>query len=110
MVSPVSAPTPEPGVEWETVVMPGPRGEIFARLYRPPDQDPHAPLMVWAHQGGAVLGSLDTAHSFCTTLAQCAHGPVLSVDYRLAPENRFPAGLEDMLQAFRWGRDKAERF
>ncbi len=101
---------PEPGVRWETVALPGPRGEIFARLYRPAQQDPQAPLMIWAHMGGGVLGSVESSHPFCTTLASAGRCAVLSVDYRLAPENRFPAGLEDILTAFRWGRDKAERF
>jgi acetyl esterase/lipase len=100
---------PEPGVRWEALTVPGPNGDILARLYRPAEQDPQAPLMVWAHMGGGVIGELETTHAFCTLLAAAAHGPVLSVDYRLAPEHRFPAGLEDVLAAYHWGRANAER-
>jgi acetyl esterase/lipase len=101
---------PEPGVRRETVAIESPAGPIPGRLYRPAIQDPAAPLMVYGHMGGGVIGSLETCHVFCTILASCARCPVLSVDYRLAPEHRFPAGLEDMLAAFRWGRANADRF
>jgi len=101
---------PEPGVTWEDLQVPGAAGDIPARAYRPSSQDPAAPLMVWAHMGGGVIGNIETNHVFCTLLAKIARGPVLSVDYRLAPEHRFPAGLEDVLAAYRWGRDHADRF
>ncbi|HEY8002959.1 MAG TPA: alpha/beta hydrolase [Phenylobacterium sp.] len=101
---------PEPGVRIEPQTIPGPGGEIPARLYRPDNQDPEAPLMVFAHMGGGVIGDLEMCHAFCSILAKDGRGPVLSVDYRLAPEHRFPAGLEDVLAAYRWGRDNAERF
>jgi acetyl esterase len=97
----------EPGVRCEPVTVPGAGGEVSARLYRPQDQDPAAPLMVWAHMGGGVIGSLETSHCFCALLARITRAPVLSVDYRLAPEHRFPAGLDDVLAAYRWGRDQA---
>ena len=101
---------PEPGVRWEPAAIPGPGGEIPARLYRPDAQDPQAPLMVYAHMGGGMIGDLETCHTFCTMLAAIGRGPVLSVDYRLAPEHRFPAGLDDVLAAYHWGRANAERF
>jgi acetyl esterase/lipase len=66
--------------------------------------------MIFAHMGGGVIGDLQTCHAFCGILAKDTRGPVLSVDYRLAPEHRFPAGLEDVLAAYRYGRDNAERF
>jgi acetyl esterase len=97
----------EPGVRWEAVMVPGGAGDVPARLYRPDNQDPAAPLMVWAHMGGGVIGGLETGHCFCALLARITRGPVLSVDYRLAPEHRFPAGLDDVLAAYRWGRDQA---
>ena len=100
----------EPGVRVETLSIEGPNGPIPARAYRPEAQDPEAPLMVFAHMGGGVIGDLDMCQAFCSILAKTARGPVLSVDYRLAPEHRFPAGLEDVLAAYRWGRDNAERF
>ena len=63
-----------------------------------------------ALSGGGVIGDLSTCEVFCTLLAKVARCAVLSVDYRLAPEHRFPAGLEDYLAAYRWGRDNAARF
>ncbi|THD55157.1 alpha/beta hydrolase, partial [Phenylobacterium sp.] len=101
---------PEPGVLIEPLTVPGPGGDIPARVYRPDNQDSHAPLMIFAHFGGGVIGDLETCNAFCSILARSARGPVLSVDYRLAPEHRFPAGLEDVMAAYRWGRDNAERF
>ncbi|HEX3886696.1 MAG TPA: alpha/beta hydrolase, partial [Phenylobacterium sp.] len=100
----------EPGVRFEAVDIPGPAGRIPARLYRPEAQDSHAPLMIFGHFGGGVIGDLETCHAFCSILAKTVRGPVLSVDYRLAPEHRFPAGLDDMMAAYHWGRDNAERF
>jgi acetyl esterase/lipase len=97
----------EPGVRWEALSVPGQDGEVAARLYRPEGQDPTHPLMVWAHMGGGVIGALDTSHCFCALLARITRAPVLSVEYRLAPEHRFPAGLEDVLAAYRWARDRA---
>jgi acetyl esterase/lipase len=100
----------EPDVRVETLTLPGPAGDLKARAYRPADQDSSAPLMVFAHFGGGVIGDLDTCHAFCSILARIARCAVLSVDYRLAPEHRFPAGLEDMLAAWRWARDNPARF
>jgi len=101
---------PEPGVRIEGLTIEGPAGAIPARAYRPAAQSPEAPLMIYAHMGGGVIGDLETCHTFCSILAGAAHAPVISIDYRLAPEHRFPAGLEDMLAAVRWGRDNAERY
>ena len=101
---------PEPGVRTESVSIPNGAASIPARAYRPENQDPAAPLMVFAHFGGGVIGDLETCDTFCGILARIARCPVLSVEYRLAPEHRFPAGLEDVLAAYRWGRDNAARF
>jgi acetyl esterase len=100
----------ELGVRIETLVIPGPGGDISARVYRSENQDPQAPLMVFAHFGGGVIGDLETCQAFCSILAKTARGPVLSVAYRLAPEHRFPAGLEDVLAVYRWAKDNAARF
>lgn len=101
---------PEPGVRNETLSIDGPGGPLRLRVYRPPNQDASAPLIVFAHFGGGVIGDLETCHAFCGILARIARTAVLSVDYRLAPDHRFPAGLDDVLAAFRWARDNAERF
>ncbi|MHB8528197.1 MAG: alpha/beta hydrolase [Caulobacteraceae bacterium] len=99
----------EKGVRIEPFSVPGGIGPTAVRGYRPDDQDPAAPLMVFGHFGGGVIGDLDTCEVFCTILAKEARCPVLSVDYRLAPEHRFPAALEDMLLAYRWAREHASR-
>jgi acetyl esterase/lipase len=101
---------PEPGVRVSNLTVPGAEGPIQARAYRPEGQDPKAPLMVFAHFGGGVIGDLDTCDVFCGVLARIARCAVLSVEYRLAPEHRFPAGLEDVLAAYRWAREHAADF
>jgi acetyl esterase len=106
----LAAADPETGVRVETLSVPGAAGPIGARAYRPTRQSADAPLMVFGHFGGGVIGDLDAADGFCRQLAAGARCPVLSVDYRLAPEHRFPAALDDMLAAYRWGRDNAGRF
>jgi acetyl esterase len=100
----------ESGVKIEPVSMEGPRGPIPMRAYRPPLQDPRAPVMVYAHMGGGVIGDLDTNEPFLTILAKIARCIIVSVDYRLAPEHKFPAGLEDVLAAYRWVRDNTDQF
>lgn len=97
------------GVSNETI--PGPDGNaIPARLYRPSSQDPRHPLIVYFHMGGGVIGDMDTCHAWCAMLAQGAQAPVLSIDYRLAPQHKFPAGLKDCIAAYKWGVENAVRF
>jgi acetyl esterase len=76
---------------------------VPARLYRDGDQDP-APVVLYAHGGGWVLGDLDTHDGLCRHLAAAAGWAVLSVDYRLAPEHPYPAALDDMARALAWLR------
>jgi acetyl esterase/lipase len=102
-----TAEAPPPGVRIEALTVPGGEGERPARLYSPSRPAPEVPILVFAHMGGGVIGDLDTTEGFCGRLAETLGGPVLSVDYRLAPEHRFPAGYEDVLAAFRWARDNA---
>jgi acetyl esterase len=100
----------EPGVRTESLSVDGPNGPIPCRAYRPERQDGAAPLIVYAHMGGGVIGDLETCHAFCSILARICRTAVISVDYRLAPDHKFPAGLEDVLAAYRWARDNAARF
>lgn len=93
---------PQPMARIERLELPGPAGGIPARLYVPPDPAPLHPLIVYFHGGGWVVGNLDTQDGACRFLAAGAGVKVLSVDYRLAPEHRFPAGVEDAYAAFRW--------
>jgi acetyl esterase len=76
-------------------------GEIPVRVYRPDGPGPF-PLLVWYHGGGWVIGSVAGADATCRRLARQAGVVVVSVDYGLAPENRFPGPVEDCLAATRW--------
>lgn len=79
----------------------GPAGDIPVRIYTPDAKGP-LPVLVYLHGGGFVVGSLDSHDSVCRALAHRASVVVVSVDYRLAPEHPFPAGLEDATAATRW--------
>ena len=88
-------------------VLPGPAGGIPVRVYHPPDLDSPRPLLLYFHQGGCVFGDLDWCESFCTLLAETGRCRVLSVDYRLGPEHRFPAAQDDALAAYAWAAANA---
>ncbi len=81
--------------------IPGPRGEIPIRLYAPTSARP-LPVMLQFHGGGWVILNLDTHQTICRNLALAASCMVVSVDYRLAPEHRFPAAVEDCYAALQW--------
>lgn len=85
----------------------GAEGDLRARLYRPHGLDGPRPLLLWFHQGGCVIGSLDWADDVCSRLATAARCLVLSVDYRKGPEHRFPAAQEDAFAAYRWALERA---
>jgi acetyl esterase/lipase len=85
----------------EDRVVPGPGGEIPVRLYRP-DVRPAPPLMVYFHGGGWTIGSIDGHDPICRALANRAGCAVLSVGYRLGPEHRFPAAVDDAWAATVW--------
>jgi acetyl esterase/lipase len=80
----------------------GAAGPLRARLYVPAEAAAEQPgaLLVYYHGGGWVLGDLDTHDQPCRLLARSSGARVLSVDYRLAPEHRFPAPVEDAFAAF----------
>ena len=78
----------------EDRAIPGPGPEIPVRIYTPDGRGPF-PLLVWFHGGGWVIGDLETADGTARRLAAQAGCVVVSVDYRLAPEARFPAAPED---------------
>jgi acetyl esterase len=88
----------------ESRSVPGPDGDIPVRVYRPaaaPLGDPR-PILVWYHGGGWVIGDLDTADVTCRSLANATGAIVVSVDYRLAPEHRFPAAVDDCIASLGW--------
>jgi acetyl esterase len=88
----------------------GPHGPIPLRLYRPLGSSPKAllPVLVFYHGGGWVIGDLDTHDTLCRELANLTTCAVVAVDYRLAPEHRFPAAADDCMAATRWVRGHAD--
>ncbi|MEJ2886038.1 alpha/beta hydrolase [Actinomycetospora aeridis] len=72
---------------------------LGARIYRPPSADAPAPVVVNFHGGGFVQGDLDQSEWFCAHVARSASAVVVSVDYRLAPEHRFPVPAQDCYDA-----------
>jgi len=81
-------------------------GGVPLRLYRPAAAGVH-PVLVYFHGGGWTIGDLDTHDVLCRQLCDAAGAAVLAVDYRLAPEHRFPAAVDDCLAAVRWLRREA---
>jgi acetyl esterase len=80
----------------------GPGGAIPVRVYRPETASSSVPTIVFFHGGGFVIGDLDTHDDHGRLLCRDVEAVVVSVDYRLAPEHKFPAGFEDCLAATRW--------
>lgn len=91
----------------EAVNIPSRDGDIPARMYRP-DTDETLPVILFFHGGGFFGGTLDTVENPCKRLAEQANALVVSVDYRLAPEHPFPAGLQDCFAAVEWAYTQAE--
>jgi acetyl esterase len=91
---------PFEAVPFEDRTLPGPAGSIPVRVYRPVAG--LAPALVYFHGGGWVQGSITTADGVCSTLARLTECVVVSVDYRLAPENPFPAAVDDAWAATAW--------
>lgn len=81
---------------------PGPAGDIKLRLFDARERREPGPLFLFLHGGGFVFGDLDTHEPFCAEMARELDLPVLAVDYRLAPEHPWPAGIEDSIAAARW--------
>jgi acetyl esterase len=98
------------GVRIERVYVTGRSHSVPCRLYLPTVRDNSAALLVYFHFGGGVVGSLENCHRLCGLIAKQAGSPVLSVDYRLAPEFKFPIGIEDATAAYLWAVDNASRY
>jgi acetyl esterase len=95
------------GVRVEQGSIPAAGREIAMRVYRAKHTETGEaqgalPVVVFFHGGGFVMGTLDTHEPYCRALATEAGAIIVSVDYRLAPENKFPAGVEDSLAATEW--------
>jgi acetyl esterase len=94
----------EPVARVENRTLPGPAGEIPVRIYAPHTNGP-LPVVAYFHGGGFVYCGLDTHDDTCRALANASGCSVVSVDYRLAPENKFPAAPEDAFAVTRWLAD-----
>ena len=94
-------------VENLTLDLPG--RNIGARFYVPENADNTPPVVMYFHGGGWVLGSLDTHDGTCRELARASGAAILSVDYRLAPEARYPAAAEDCYDACIWAEANADQ-
>lgn len=101
----VAAGAPLPVGEVRDLAIPGPAGKIGARLFEPVSPSRRAALIVYFHGGGHVVGDLDTHEPPCRFLCREVAARVLSIDYRLGPEHRFPAAVEDAEAAFRWAHE-----
>ena len=96
------------GVQVTDRTITGPGGSLSLRIYTPGHVAPAPrPLVLHFHGGGWVLGNLRSGDWMCSTVARDADAVVISVDYRLAPGHKFPAGLEDCYAALTWARDNA---
>jgi acetyl esterase len=98
-ISLMARPADIAGVREQTIN--GPQEPLRLRIYTPHGTGPF-PLLVFFHGSGFVLCSLDTHDGMCRNLCAGAGCVVASVDYRLAPEHKFPAGPDDCLHATRW--------
>jgi acetyl esterase len=101
----IANPEPPELLSAEPLSIPAPHGTIPARIYTPKKlrkKDGLAPCLVFFHGGGWVIGNLETHDVVCRKLADEGELIVISVDYRLAPEHKFPAAVEDAIAATAW--------
>jgi acetyl esterase len=91
-------------------LVPGPHGSIPVRIYRPKGSGGSAPLAMFFHGGGWVLCDLESHDAICRALCNASGCVVAAVDYRLAPEHRFPVGVEDCYAATAWMAGHASSF
>ncbi len=104
----VFGPDPVDVAEIRALAAPGPGGDIPLRWYRGIGApEGRAPALVYYHGGGWVIGDLESHDRVCRRLANDARCVVVSVDYRLAPEHRFPAAVDDCAAATRWVVEQA---
>lgn len=108
----VTNPEPPTIASADPITIPGPDGVIPARFYRPLNlnqNDGLSPCLVFFHGGGWVIGDLDSHDVVCRTLADEGQLMVISIDYRLAPEHKFPAAVDDAIAATDWISRNAHR-
>jgi acetyl esterase len=98
-------PEGEPVAKVEDRMVPGPGGDIPVRVYTPANATGAA--MVWYHGGGWVIGSVDGSDAGCRAFANASGATVVSVEYRLAPEHKYPAAADDCYAATLWVAENA---
>jgi acetyl esterase len=98
--------TPEPVANVENRRIRGPAGEIPVRIYTPEGAGPF-PMLVYYHGGGWVIGDLESHDAACRALTNGARCVTVAVDYRLAPEHKFPAAVDDCYAATLWASENA---
>ncbi len=101
--------TAEPVAHVDDRLVPGPHGDIPIRIYSPQGQQPF-PVLVFFHGGGWVIGNLETVDALCRVMTNAARCIVASVNYRHAPEHRFPIPAEDAYAATQWVAGHAATF
>jgi acetyl esterase len=109
----VTNPEPPELQSVQPLAIPSPAGSIPARLYTPKalrKANDLAPCLVFFHGGGWVIGDLDSHDVVCRKLADEGQLIVISVDYRLAPEHKFPAAIDDAIEATKWIAGNAKQF
>lgn len=104
-------PDPQPVAAVEELAVPGPAGNVPVRSYRPQgiSADAVLPALVYYHGGGHTIGDLDTHDTLCRELCNQSGYAVFSVDYRLGPEHKFPAAVDDSFAALHWIATNAGR-
>ncbi|MBK3570870.1 alpha/beta hydrolase [Streptomyces sp. MBT62] len=100
--------TPLPVHEVTDVLIPGPDGPLPGRVYRPAGDGP-LPVLVYLFGGGWTLGTIDTCDAICRALTDAVGCITVSVGYRLAPEHRFPAAVEDSYAGLTWAAEQSGR-
>ncbi|HLI46984.1 MAG TPA: alpha/beta hydrolase [Geobacterales bacterium] len=93
----------------EEIKIHGSEADIKARIYYPFREAPYG-ILIYYHGGGFVIGDLDTYDNVCRAITRASDALVISVDYRLAPEHKFPAAIIDSFDALKWVNENASSF
>lgn len=101
--------TPQNAAKTEELTISTDKSKIGIRIYTPSGEGPF-PVIVYFHGGGWVLGNLQTADSLLHSLTDSANCIVVSVDYRLAPEHKYPAAIEDCYAAVKWVSEQIDQY
>lgn len=100
--------TPEPALDITELTIPARDAHpLRLRVYRPANNKDKLPVFVYIHGGGWVTGSLETDDPLCRRLARELPLVVVNVEYRLAPEHKFPIGVDDCYDVVKWVSDRA---